>query len=275
MRLGILTDIHLSPPGSPPTAWHNPYQLETVRERLVQSIRFLEAQGAERIAVLGDLTHHGDEPSLREAIDLLATANVPVWVLPGNHDLTPGRATLDVAIAACGGRTVTALGDTPVPFGDAWQVVGLPIRRSPGGPGFEASSVPDPVAWDDGPVLVLSHFPVLSLQDECARAGLKYAGDLANANEVAAMLARRAAPTFVINGHLHIRHVAAQGSMLQAACGAQVDSLFEATLVDLGDWDQGRVRLATTPIRETWPGVSPALTPPDQIWTWDSAGWRF
>lgn len=274
MRIGILTDIHLSPPDSAPTAWHNPYQLETVRERLAQSIRSLEAQGANRIAVLGDLTHHGDEPSLKEAITILAKANVPVWVLPGNHDLTADRTALDEVIAACGGRTVTALGETPISLGDTWHVAGLPIRRSPNGPGFEASAVPGPVAWGDDPVLVLSHFPILSLVAECAAADLKYAGDLANADQVATALAARAAPTLVINGHLHIRHAAAQGSVLQAACGAQVDSLFEATLVDFGAWNEGRVRLTATPMREAWPGVSPALADPGQRWTWDGASWR-
>jgi len=274
VRLGILTDIHLSPPDSAPTAWHNPYQLETVRERLAQSIRFLEEEGADRIAVLGDLTHHGDEPSLREAIELLATANVPVWVLPGNHDLTPDRASLDGEIAACGGQSVSALGSPPVPFGDAWQVAGLPIRCAPNGLGFEASTVPDPGTWGEGPLLVLSHFPVLSLQDECARAGLKYAGDLLNGDEVAEALVARVAPTLVVNGHLHVRHAAARGSVLQAACGAQVESLFEATLVDLGAWNQGRVHLAATPVREVWPGVSPALSEPEAAWTWDGGGWR-
>ncbi len=273
MRLGILTDIHLSPPGSPPAGWHNPYPLETVRERLVQSIRFLETEGVDRIAVLGDLTHHGDEPSLHETIEILATSNVPVSVLPGNHDLTLGIAVFSVAIAAVGNGTVTAIHSQPAPLDGAWQVSGLSIEQAPGG-GFMAAPLPDPDAWGDDPLLVLSHFPLLSLQQECAGAGLKYAGDLTNADHLAAVLATRPGPTLVIIGHLHIRHAAANGPVLQAACGAQVESLFEATIVDFGDWNQGRITWTATPIQAVWPGVSPALSEPHQRWIWDGADWR-
>ncbi len=274
MRLGILTDIHLSPPDSPPTAWHNPYQLDTVRERLAQSIRFLEAEGVDRIAVLGDLTHHGDEPSLQEAIAILATANVPVWVLPGNHDLSPERTTLDALIAAHGEGMVEALGPEALPLNDAWRVAGLPIERARDGRGFVASPVPESESWGDRPVLLLSHFPVVSLQSECAGAGLKYAGDLHNAGVVATSCIDRAVPTLVINGHLHVRHATARGPTLQAACGAQVDSLFEATVVDLNAWNEGRVRWTATPIQPVWPGRSPALSDGRQAWAWDGGAWR-
>jgi len=274
VRLGILTDIHLSPPGSPPAAWHNPYQLDTVRERLAQSIRWLEGQGVDRIAVLGDLTHHGDEPSLHETIEILATSNVPVWVLPGNHDLTSGIAPFSGAIDAAGNGTVTTIGGEPVPLDDAWRVAGLAIEQRPDQSGFMASPVPNPGSWDGGPVLLLSHFPVLSLKQECAGARLKHAGDLVNVNEVEAPLMERTSPTFVIHGHLHVRHTAARGSVLQAACSAQIESLFEATVVDFGAWGEGRVRLAATSVREAWPGVSPGLTQPVQTWAWDGAGWH-
>lgn len=274
MRLGILTDIHLSPPGSPPAAWYNPYQFDTVRERLAQAIRFLEVEGVDRFAVLGDLTHHGDEPSLQEAIAILATANVPVWILPGNHDLTSGITPFTGAIDAAGGGTVIAIGSEPVPLDSAWRVAGLPIERNRDGGGFMASPAPEPDSWGDGPVLLLSHFPVLSLQQPCANANLKYAGDLHNAGHVATSLVDRAAPTLVINGHLHIRHTDVRGSVLQAACGAQVESLFEATVIDIRMWEDGRVTWNATPIQPVWPGVSPALAESAQAWTWDGVGWR-
>ncbi|MBA3275976.1 MAG: metallophosphoesterase [Chloroflexia bacterium] len=274
MRLGILTDIHLSPPDSAPTAWHNPYQLETVRERLTKSIQWLETEGVDRIAVLGDLTHHGDEPSLREVVDILATSRVPVGVLPGNHDLTPDIATIHGVIEAAGHDAVEALSSQPVPLDGAWRVAGLPIERAPGVAAFVASPAPDPDSWGEGPVLVLSHFPVLSLREECVEAGLKFAGDLVNVGEVAGSLIERTAPTFVINGHLHVRHAASRGSVLQAACGAQVESLFEATLVDFGNWSRGRITWTSTPIGDVWPGVAPALSDANQAWTWDGAGWQ-
>lgn len=225
--------------------------------------------------MLGDLTHHGDDPSLREAIAILAVANIPVWILPGNHDLTPDRANLDEVITAAGRGTVTTIGGGLVLLDGAWSVARLPIEQVRDGSGFMASPLPDAQSWGEGPVLVLSHFPVLSLQQQCAGAGLKYAGDLANAGEVADSLVKRAAPTFVINGHLHVRHATAQGSLLQAACSAQIESLFEATVVDFGAWEDGRISWSATSIQALWPGVSPAFSDPVQAWTWDGAGWRF
>jgi len=274
VRLGILTDIHLSPPDNPADGWHNPHQFKTVRERLAKSIRWLETEGVDRIAVLGDLTHHGDEAPLREVIEMLGASNVPIWVLPGNHDLTSGSATFAGAIEAFGRDMVEVIGSQPVPLDDAWRVAGLPIERASDGAGFVAAPASDPHKWGDGPVLLLSHFPVLSLRKECVEADLKYAGDLTNAREVATLLLERPGPTFVINGHLHVRHAASQGSVLQAACGAQVESLFEATLVDFGNWDQGCIAWTATPMEPVWPGVSPALTIANQAWTWDGVAWR-
>ncbi len=273
MHLGILTDIHLSPPGSPGGSWHNPHQFETVRERLAQSLAWLEAQGVDRIAVLGDLTHHGDEPSLREVIEILGTSSVPVWVLPGNHDLEPDIAALTGTITGAGESVVQVIGSQPVPLDNAWHVAGLPIERAPGG-GFMALALPGTDSLGDGPLLLISHFPALSLREECAAAGLKYAGDLVNAGVVAGSLLGRAAPTFVINGHLHIRHATSRGTVLQAACGAQVESLFEATVVDFGNWDQGRIAWTSTAMEPEWPGISPALSDPVQTWLWDDKGWR-
>lgn len=168
---------------------------------------------------------------------------------------------------------VEAIGSQPVPLDDAWRVAGLPIERTPGGH-FMASALPGNDSLGDGPLLLVSHFPVLSLQQACVEAGLKHAGDLTNAREVADSLLDHAGPTFVINGHLHIRHAAAQGPVLQAACGAQVESLFEATLVNLEAWCNGRISWTATPVQAVWPGISPALSDPVQAWTWDGAAWR-
>ena len=115
---------------------------------------------------------------------------------------------------------------------------------------------------------------MLSLLQQCADANLKYAGDLRNGDHLATSLVDRTAPTLVINGHLHIRHTTARGSVLQAACGAQVESLFEVTVVDFGGWNQGRITWAATPIQPVFPGVSPALVASSQAWAWDGAGWH-
>ena len=273
MRLGILTDIHLAPPGNPADAWHNPHQFDTARQRLVDSIAWLERQGIDRLAVLGDLTHHGDDESLREALALIATATVPVWILHGNHDLGHGPSTLADALTGSGFAHIEVIGNDPVPFGDPWQVIGVGLVQGTGW-NIEATPEPDPTAWSDTPTVVLSHFPLISLRDACTAAGLKYAGDLLNSSSILDRLAAHTAPVLVVNGHLHVRHVATRGAILQAACGAQVESLFEATLVDLKDWPNGIVRWTATAIQPPWEGPNPALSRDAESWRWTGTAWH-
>ena len=211
MRLGILTDIHHCPPGSPPDGWHNQHQFADVAERLERSIQWLENEGVDRLAVLGDLTHFGDLASMREVIEIFGQSQVPCWILPGNHDLTADGSTLVEVLSSVGGASVEPIDGQTIPFGPSWFATGLEMERA--GPGiYQASSQPDVAGWGDAPVLVLSHFPVLSLQTHCADAGLKYAGDLANRNPIGAAVLGRTAPTLVIHGHLHVRQVVTDGS---------------------------------------------------------------
>ena len=272
MRLGILTDIHHCPPGSPADGWHNQHQFATVLQRLGESIAWLEAQGVDRIAILGDLTHFGDEDSMQEVIATIGQAQVPVWVLPGNHDLKPDTAVLAAAITASGHDAIALLnGAAEVAEGD-WWVTGLDLARADSG-GYLAPHAPDPAAWGNAPVLVLSHFPVLSIHGHATGAGLKYAGDLVNGARIAESLLARTAPTLVINGHLHIRHAITEGPVLQASCGAQVESLFEATIVDFGAWHEGRISWLSFPVQAVDPGVNPALSEPTQVSAWTGTAW--
>jgi predicted phosphodiesterase len=273
VRLGILTDIHHAPHDTAPDGWHNQHQFDTVLTRLAQSIRWLESQGVERLAVLGDLTHHGDDASMREVLAAIAQAKVPAWILPGNHDLQPDLTILTAAIDTLGSDILARLNGTPATLAHDWLVTGLDLERTAPG-AYQATPAPDPAAWGNSPVLVLSHFPILTLKPHAKEAGLKYAGDLANAESIGAALLERTAPTLVINGHLHIRHAVTQGSVLQASCGAQVESLFEATVVDFGAWNEGRISWVSSAIQPVDPGVSPVLSEPEQAWQWDGTAWR-
>jgi hypothetical protein len=272
VRLGILTDIHHRPPGSAPDGWHNPHQFDTVLDRLAQSLAWLRNEGVERVAVLGDLAHEGDAESLREVVDVIGESGIPAWLLPGNHDLGQGGDTLAGVIAESGHPSLTLLGASPTALAGDWLVTGLDIQRAAPG-GYEATSIPDPSSWGSAPLLLLSHFPVLSTRGEVLGACLKYAGDLTNAGQVAATVLERAAPTLVLSGHLHVRHAISQGPVLQASCGAQVESLFEVTVVSFDNWDSGRVTWTSTAIQPVWPGVNPALSEPTQRWVWDGSVW--
>ena len=272
MKLGVLTDIHLCPPGSPPDGWHNPHQFETVAERLERAMAWLAARGVDQVAVLGDLSHMGDAASLRAVVDILGASGLQTWVLPGNHDLVPDPVALATAVADAGHDHVRLLDGAAIPFGPTWQVAGLVMVRAETG-GFRADPEPEMDAWGERPTVLLAHYPVLSIRDDAAAANLKYAGDLANGEPQADALRQRPAPTLIVHGHLHIRHATASGSALQASCGAQVESLFEVTVFDLGGWDDGRVSWQATAIQDIWPGVNPALSDPTQSWRWSGSAW--
>lgn len=77
-----ITDTHILPPGNVlhgevDTARH-------LRETVRQINRFRPSP--DLIVVTGDLAEHGDEAGYRHFIELLSPLEMPVYVLPGNHD---------------------------------------------------------------------------------------------------------------------------------------------------------------------------------------------
>ena len=274
MRFGIITDIHHAPLQTAPDGFINPHQFATTLDRLQRSIDWLVAQGADRIAVLGDLTHRGDAESMGDVLGLLAGSGLPVWVIPGNHDLGETGTMLADEVARIGNDALTVLDARPQRLGEVWSAVGTGVAFPANDGNWFATGVPDVTALGDAPLLILSHFPILGVAEQAAAANLKYAGDMNNRAEVAAALDTRSAPTVVLNGHLHVRYAQAAGHVLQASCGAQVESLFEATLVDLGDWVEGRVSWESVAIDPVWDGPNPGMSAPTQTWRWDGARWR-
>jgi len=272
VRLGVLTDIHHCPPGSPPGGWHNPHHFDDALDRLRTSLAWLEGQRVDRLAVLGDLTHFGDEASLGEVLAVLGASSLPTWILTGNHDLNPDHTALEAALDAGKHANVRSIERQQDAFGPDWLVVGLGMERGANGAGFTAAKL-DMASWGATPAIVVSHFPVLSTATEVKVAGLKYAGDLANAAEIESMLLARTAPTVAISGHLHVRHAMAKGAVLQASCAAQIESLFEATVFDFGDWGDRRISWDSTSMQDVSDGKLPVLSGRGQRWSWDGAGW--
>ena len=60
MRLGIVTDAHLCPPGTPPDGCHNPYAYERAAFMLSEALADHRADRIDALAVLGDMTNGGD-----------------------------------------------------------------------------------------------------------------------------------------------------------------------------------------------------------------------
>ena len=63
IRLGVITEIHIVPPGTPEGIWHNPFLFDQAEELFGQAVhRCVEAE-VDAIAILGDLTHFADPGS--------------------------------------------------------------------------------------------------------------------------------------------------------------------------------------------------------------------
>jgi hypothetical protein len=271
MKLGILSDIHEQSDGAGAGGWFSPYPFDTVGDRLQRSLDFLKEQGVDRVAVLGDLSNHGDVESIRNVIEIVAASGIPAWVIPGNHDLMIHPGNFDQALAEANAPTVSSPVGADVTW-NGWRVVAPAITQVQGH-SYRLAIDPEIAAWGTEPVIILSHFPVVGFGDEAIAAGLKYAGNYIGAEGFTANLIQRPAPVLVIHGHLHIRNVLAAGSVLQASCGSQIDALYEVTVVDFDGWRDGRINWSAAPIDPEYPEISPAMSAPDQAWTWDGSAW--
>jgi 3',5'-cyclic-AMP phosphodiesterase len=89
--LGRFHDPRPRPPGLAP------YPVRCARAAIAEA----EAWGADLLIAKGDLTREGEADEIYQAVDVLASASVPVEAILGNHDV---RSPIDTAavITACG-----------------------------------------------------------------------------------------------------------------------------------------------------------------------------
>jgi len=277
MRIGIVTDVHLAPAGTEPLAWHNPYALADAAERFEQALRLCTAEGAEVIALLGDLAHFGDAASLEAGVRIAAAAGRPVWLVPGNHDCTEADGALARAVARHGAGAVRQPPPTGVPLDGGWRLAGLGLVGDRGGLTARSTGASPVAAWGGDPVLLLSHYPLLSFAEEARRAGLRHPGDLGDLAEVAPPVLSRRAPTVVLHGHAHLRHASSVGPVLQLSCAALIEPPFEVTLLDLDvdpDDRSTTVHRRADAVAQSGAARLPILVPPEGRWRFDGGRWR-
>jgi 3',5'-cyclic AMP phosphodiesterase CpdA len=270
VRLGIVTDSHICPAGTPPGRWHNVLDYDPAEARLADAIRFLRDRDVEAVAMLGDLTNFGDEASIARAVAVLAEAGVPVMIVPGNHDCELGAAAFRAHVARLAAPGVAIAARTHE-FGNL-RVVGL-TELSPDGDGTLAIADTTGDAWGDAPVLVLSHFPLLDRRAETEAAGLKYAGGFRDTG-VLRRLRAHSAPAIVLHGHLHIRDTTATDNVLQIGCAALIEPPYETTVVEIAHHDTGwRVEVEHTSLAPS-DAPLPVLTPPRASWSFAGDAWE-
>jgi histidinol phosphatase-like PHP family hydrolase len=195
VRLLVIADPHvaLSPRdvAATPGKRNGGMGLELLR-RAIEDAR--QRGGFDALALMGDILNDGTSPDAPATLTRIAAelqkaaANVPLLVVPGNHDGEPGRL-LEVLGARPGGHEIG--GCRFYVFGDRYGAGGICTRSDADEQAF--------LAWTrqgSGPIVVLQHNPMDPAIDD------PYPYMLTNRDAVMADYAR-AQVTLSLSGHYH------------------------------------------------------------------------
>ncbi len=274
VRLGIISEIHIVPPGTPDGFWHNPFQFDQAEALFGRAVqRCLDAQ-VDAIAILGDLTHFADPGSFAGVRRVLEPVELPVYVLPGNHDLD----TSDHPLAAFH----QAL-DLPNVIIAPYNVALTPaidlllIGLEPNGDPRRYAAVRSRAITGNEATLtvVLTHFPLFEMQTMLSDANLKHAGDLVNREPVLEAVEAIPGPVLVVNGHLHVHATIADEDVLQLSVAALIEPPHDAAVLTIALDDAGQPsvsRQAAGLVDVT--GISlPVLSDREETWQFRDGAW--
>ena len=275
IRLGVVTEIHIVPPGTPPLAWHNPFRSDQAEELFRAAIDRCVEQQVDAIAILGDLTHYADPDSFAVVRRVLEAVDLPVYVLPGNHDLDARERPLAAFHRALdlGQVTMAPINRALTPAIDL-MLIGL----EPGDAEKRYAAIRSHAITGNDATLtvVLTHFPPFAMQEMLAEAGLKHAGDLVNREALLEDLASIPGPVLIVNGHLHVQATITDGPRLQLAVAALTEPPHDVTILTIG-FDEGGapwVRRQAEGLVETPGAALPLLSERDERWQFEHGCWR-
>lgn len=275
IRLGIVTEIHIVPPGTPAGFWHNPFLFDQAEQLFARAVQRCQELQVDAIAILGDLTHFADPASFARVRRVLETTELPVYVLPGNHDLDKSARPLDAFQQAMDLPNVTI---APANRALTPEIDLQLIALEPGseGTGYAAVRCDADTASDAKLTVVLTHFPAYAMQEMLAAADLKHAGDLTNREPLLAAIAAISGPVLIVNGHLHVHATIADGRILQLSVAALIEPPHDVTLLTVGIDDAGQpwvTRQASGLFAV--PGVRlPVLSDREERWQIGSGAWQ-
>ncbi|MCA9858574.1 MAG: metallophosphoesterase, partial [Thermomicrobiales bacterium] len=163
VRFGIITEVHIVPPGTPEGFWHNRFLFDRAEELFDKAVRRCEELGVDAIAILGDLTHFADPDSFARVRRVLETTTRPVFVLPGNHDIDGSARPLAAFHRAMDLPHVTI---APVALALDPQIDLTLIGLEPGEAASGYAAVRSRTATGNDPKLtvVLTHFPPCAME---------------------------------------------------------------------------------------------------------------
>ncbi len=271
--IGVVSEIHCTPPGEPNAVWHNELRFDLGLDLLDAALRRFAEHDVDAIAVLGDLSHFADRESLGRVRQKLRSSGKPIILLSGNHDVTaePGSPSefqhFFADAATCTPPLLTALNGRSV------QLLGVERDAETN----ELRSLGAPIATREGTVnIIMSHFPLLPLAETLQLAGMKHAGDLTDLDVRTSELQTLIEPAVVLHGHLHVRATTVTESVLHLSFAALVEPPHECTILTISTLAGGEMRVArsASSVRPTHVERLPVLVPSDEIWSFEDQSWR-
>lgn len=267
VRLGVISEVHIVPPGTPEGFWHNPFLFDQAEELFGRAVERCVDAEVDAIAILGDLTHYADPGSFAGVRRVLERIELPVYVLPGNHDLGESERPLGAFQQALDLPHVTiAPGTVALTPAIDLSLVGL----EPGGDRGKYAGVRSrAVTGNEAKLTVaLTHFPAYAMRELLTGAGLKHAGDVVNREALLEAIGAVPGPVLIVNGHLHVHATMRDGRILQLSVAALIEPPHDVTVLTLGVDEAGNpwVSRQACGLVET-PGVSlPVLSEREERW---------
>lgn len=260
LRLGVVTDLHLAPAGSPPRRFINDYPFERSQTMLDDALAWFAERDVDAIAVLGDLVMFEDEASLDAGMSKLAALGKPVLIVPGNHDGIDWPAAIERNLPnrqLPSWPTVVRATDVRVEQNpERWWTGGIQVS-------------------DDGPALILSHFPVIDVGDYLTAAGFPYAGD-ATWDDSRSRFHDRPEPIVVLSGHVHVRYEIAEGAVLQLGFAALIEPPHAAAILEMR-CEEDEILEVSVEHADMAPhdvSVVPIISPAQSTWRYQQGSWR-
>lgn len=211
------------------------------------------------IAVLGDLVMFEDEASLEAGMSRLAAFGKPVLIVPGNHDGQDWTAMVARLLPD----------QTPPAWPPIVRAVGVRVEQDP--ERWWTGGITLPAA---GPVVVLSHFPLVNVGQYLTDAGFPYAGD-ATWDDSLDGIQERDSPIVALSGHVHVRYEQAAGAVLQLGFAALIEPPHAAAVLDLREDDEGlAVTIEHADIAPHAVDVVPVISADRSTWRYRQGGWQ-
>ena len=275
VRLGVITEIHIVPPGTPEGFWHNPFLFDQAEELFGRAVQRCVDDNVDAIAILGDLTHFADPGSFAGVRRVLETTELPVYVLPGNHDLDTSEQPLRAFHEALDLPNVTV---APLTVALTPEIDLALVGLEPGGEQSRYAGVRSrTVTGNDARLhVVLTHFPGYAMRELLTEAGLKHASDLVNREPLLAAIGELSGPVLILNGHLHVHATISDGRFLQLSMAALIEPPHDATILTIGFDDAGNPQVSrrAAGLVET-PGVTlPVLSEREEAWRIVDGAWQ-